>query len=239
MRAKQFGWILPICFCALVPALCAAQAAAPAKKPTDPALLTPAKLTEKAPDVYRAKFTTTKGDFVIEVTRAWAPQGADRFFNLVKHHYYDEASFFRVVKQPRPFMVQFGISADPKVNVAWQEASIKDDPVAKSNTRGMVTYAAASDPNTRTTQVFINFGDNSFLDKSRFAPFGQVVEGMDIVEQLYSGYGDGLPQDRIQGGGRAFLDQNYPKLDHIVTAVIVVPEGAAPATKGGKAPAKP
>jgi peptidyl-prolyl cis-trans isomerase A (cyclophilin A) len=244
MRAKRIGWILPVCLSVLIPAVCAAQAKAPAKAGgTDPALLTPAKLTEKAPDVFRAKFTTTKGVFVVEVTRAWAPQGADRFYNLVKHHFYDQASFFRVLKSPRPFMAQFGINADPKVNAVWQTADIKDDPVTKSNTRGMITFATGG-PNTRTTQVFINFGDNNRLDGMGFSPFGAVVEGMDVVDNLYGDYGEGAPsgrgpeQGRIQSEGKAYLDKDFPKLDHIETAVIISPEGSAPAKSPSKAPAK-
>ena len=238
---------------ALSPMASAGQAAAPAKSPAkaaakgpDPALLHPAQLKDQAPDIYRVKFTTTKGDVTIEVTRAWAPLGADRFYNLVKHHFYDQASFFRVVKEPRPFMVQFGINADPKVNAAWQQpdATIKDDPVTQSNTRGNISFAT-SGKNTRTTQVFINFGDNKFLDASGFSPFGKVVEGMEVVDQLYGGYGEGAPsgrgpeQGRIQAEGKAYLDKSFPNLDRIITAVIVVPEGAAPAKAPSKAPAKP
>ncbi len=233
MRAKRIGWILPVCLCVLIPAIYAGQAKAPAKaasKGTDPALLHPAQLTAKAPDLFRVKFTTTKGVFVVEVPRAWAPRGADRFYNLVKHHYYDQASFFRVLKSPRPFVVQFGINADPKVNAVWQAAAIPDDPVSKSNIRATVTFATGG-PNTRTTQVFISLGDNSFLDKSGFSPFGAVVEGMDVVDSLYGDYGEGAPsgrgpdQNRIQSEGKAYLDKEFPKLDSIVTAVIVAPQG--------------
>jgi len=238
---------------ALSPVSFAGEAAASSKSPAqaaakgpDPALLHPAQLTAKAPEVYRVKLTTTKGDVVIEVTRSWAPLGADRFYNLIQHHFYDQASFFRVVKEPRPFMVQFGINADPKVNAAWQQpgAAILDDPVTQSNTRGNISFAT-SGKNTRTTQVFINFGDNKFLDASGFSPFGKVVEGMDVVDQLYSGYGEGAPsgrgpdQGRIQAEGKSYLDKNFPKLDSIITAVIVVPAGAAPAKAPSKAPAKP
>jgi len=231
MRAKRIGWILPVCLSVLIPAICAGQAKAPAKaesRGTDPALLHPAQLTAKAPDVFRVKFSTTKGVFIVEVTRAWAPLGADRFYNLVKHHYYDEASFFRVLKAPRPFVVQFGINADPKVNAVWQNADIKDDPVSKNNVRATVTFATGG-PNTRTTQVFVNLGDNKALDAMGFSPFGAVVEGMDVVDQLYGDYGEGAPsgsgpdQNRIQSEGKTYLDKNFPKLDSIVTAVIVAP----------------
>jgi len=191
-------------------------------------LANPAALTEKAPDVYRAKFVTTKGEFVIEVTRAWAPNGADRFYNLVKNGYYDNCRFFRVISG---FMVQFGINGDPNLNTAWRQARIQDDPVKKSNTRGNVTFAT-SGPNSRTTQVFINFGSNAGLDGQGFAPFGKVVEGgMKVVDSLYSGYGEGAPggngpeQGRCQMEGNAYLEKSFPKLDFIKSAVIV--EGAA------------
>ena len=244
MKAIRMGTLL-LAGCALAAAVWAGQAkpaAKPAGGPTDPALQHPAQLNAKAPDVYRVKFTTTQGDFVVEVTRAWSPNGADRFYNLVKHHYYDQAAFFRVLSKPRPFVVQFGISAEPKVNAVWQTASIKDDPVTQHNTRGMVTFATGG-PDTRTTQVFINLGDNSALDKMGFSPFGSVVEGMDVVDKFYGDYGEGAPsgrgpsQDRIQAEGKAYLDKEFPKLDHIVTAVIVAPAGAA-APAPAKAPAK-
>ena len=208
------------------PAVTHHPAAAPAY---DHALLTPSLLHAKAPAEFDVKMTTTKGDVTIHVTRAWAPLGADRFYNLVAHHYYDGASFFRVISG---FMVQFGLSAYPAVNKAWSFADIKDDPRnSQSNTRGFVTFATAG-ANTRTTQVFINFADNSQLDSQGFVPFGQVTEGMDVVDQLYSGYGEGAPdghgpdQNDVATKGRAYLDANFPKLDHIVTAVIV----GAPAT---------
>jgi len=232
MKRAAFGFV--------VAALMAAGATAQAKGP-DPALLHPAGLVAKAPDVYRAKFTTTKGVFVVEVHRDWAPRGADRFYNLVEHHFYDQAAFFRVLNAPRPFMAQFGISAFPKVSAVWQSASIKDDPATKSNTRGMITFAT-SGPNSRTTQVFINFGNNSFLDSQGFSPFGQVVEGMDVVDHLYGDYGEGAPNGRgpdqghIQAEGKAYLDKNFPKLDSIVSAVIEPSAGAAPAKVPAKKP---
>ncbi len=221
--------------------------AAPAKKPaatgqstaakpksggTDPALLHPATLKAQAPAEYDAKFTTTKGDFVIHVTRAWAPLGADRFYNLVKHHFYDGAALFRVVSG---FVVQFGLGPDPAVNKAWEDASIKDDPVKGSNKIGFITYAMAG-PNTRTTQVFINLGDNSRLDSMGFAAFGQVTSGMDVVQQFYSGYADAPTgkQGEITSGGKAFLEKNYPKLDIIKAAVIVPSATAAPAAPAAK-----
>jgi cyclophilin family peptidyl-prolyl cis-trans isomerase len=189
----------------------------------NPALLDPSQATDEAPETFKAKFTTTKGDFVIEVTREWAPNGADRFYNLVKIGYFNDVAFFRNVEG---FMVQFGIHGDPAVNGKWRSSNIQDDPVVKSNKPGYVTYAQSSFPNTRTTQVFINFRDNSRLDRDRFAPFGRVIEGMDVVESLYNGYGDGPPQGRgpdqgrIQKEGNAYLKQDFPKLDYIKTATI-------------------
>ena len=154
----------------------------------------PASLNEKAPAVYKAKFDTSKGSFVVEVHRDWAPNGADRFYNLVKNGFYDNARFFRVIDG---FMAQFGINGDPNVAAVWRDANIKDDPVKQSNTRGMITFATAG-PNTRTTQVFINFGDNAALDGQGFSPFGKVVSGMDVVDSLYGGYGEGAPSGRVR-----------------------------------------
>ena len=185
-------------------------------------LANPAALNEKAPADFKAKFDTSKGTFVIEVHRDWAPNGADRFYNLVKNGFFDNARFFRVISG---FMVQFGINGDPKVAAAWQDANIKDDPVKQSNQRGFVTFATAG-PNTRTTQVFINFDDNSALNGQGFAPFGQVVSGMDVVDQLFSGYGEGSPngegpeQGRLQSQGNAYLAKDFPKLDFIRKATI-------------------
>jgi peptidyl-prolyl cis-trans isomerase A (cyclophilin A) len=199
---------------------------------TDPALLQPASLNEKAPDVYEVKFTTTKGDFVVKVTRAWAPLGADRFYNLVKHHFFNDAAFFRVVPG---FVVQFGLSANPAVSRVWQSATIKDDKVTQSNKPGFVTFATAG-PNTRTTQLFISLGNNTFLDGQGFSPFGQVTEGMDVVRQLYSGYGEKPDQGQITAKGKAYLDQNFPKLDAIKSTAIVT--GAASSAPGGHPAAK-
>ena len=185
-------------------------------------LANPAALNEPAPPTYKVKFDTSKGAFVVEVHRDWAPNGADRFYNLVKNGFYDNARFFRVISG---FMVQFGINGDPKVSSVWREARIKDDPVKQSNSRGMITFATAG-PNTRTTQVFINFGDNAGLDSQGFAPFGQVVSGMNVVDGLFSGYGEGAPrgagpaQDRIQREGNAYLTRDFPKLDYITKATI-------------------
>jgi len=192
-------------------------------------LLHPASLHATAPATYDVKFHTTKGDFTVQVTRAWAPNGADRFYNLVEHHFYDNATLFRVVAG---FVVQFGIPADPRYGKIWANANIKDDPVKESNLRGYITYAQTSAPNSRSTQVFINFGNNSFLDSQRFSPFGKVIEGMNVVESFYSGYKDqptGM-QDQIANQGNAFLEKKFPKLDKIVTARIVPAAPAHPAT---------
>jgi peptidyl-prolyl cis-trans isomerase A (cyclophilin A) len=202
------------------------QPVARTETPADrnPAILDPSLAKEEAPEQFKARFSTTKGDFVIEVTRDWAPHAADRFYNLVKIGYFDDIAFFRNIDS---FMVQFGINGDPAVNAKWNKANIKDDPVKKSNQPGYVTFAQKGDPNSRTTQIFINFGDNGGLDSQRFAPFGRVVEGMDVVESLYNGYGEGAPrgrgpnQIRIQDEGNAYLKSDFPKLDYVKSAKIV------------------
>jgi peptidyl-prolyl cis-trans isomerase A (cyclophilin A) len=182
----------------------------------------PAGLREQAPATYKARFDTTKGVFVVEVTRAWAPKGADRFYNLVKNGFYDNVRFFRVVPG---FMVQFGISGDPGLMARWRAAQIADDPVSQSNTRGMITFATAG-ANTRTTQVFINFGDNSQLDRMGFAPFGRVVSGMNVVDAINAEYGEGAPrgrgpdQSRIQNEGNAYLSKDFPRMDYVKKATI-------------------
>jgi peptidyl-prolyl cis-trans isomerase A (cyclophilin A) len=183
----------------------------------------PSALNEQAPETYRAQFETSKGNFTIEVSRERAPLGADRFYNLVKNGFYDGARFFRVLPG---FVVQFGIPADPSVASAWRAARIADDPVSGTNDRGSATFATAG-PNTRTTQVFINLADNANLDTMGFAPFGRVTEGMDVVGELYSGYGEGAPrgrgpdQGRIQTEGNAYLEKQFPKLDYIRKVVIL------------------
>lgn len=200
-------------------------------------LLKPASLKLQAPAEFNARFTTSKGDFVVQVTRAWSPRGADRFYNLVKYHFFDGAAFFRVLPG---FVVQFGISARPEVSRVWEDAKITDDPVTQSNTRGMLTFATAG-PNTRTTQVFINLGNNPNLDGMGFSPFGKVTSGMDVIDQFYGEYGEGQPsgngpdQGRLQKEGKAYLEKSFPLLDTIKTAVIVPPTPAAPGnTAAGK-----
>jgi peptidyl-prolyl cis-trans isomerase A (cyclophilin A) len=185
-----------------------------------PALLHPAALHAKAPATFEAKFTTTKGTFVVTVHRSWAPRGADRFYNLVRARFYDGNEFFRVVKG---FVVQFGIRGSPAVSSAWQNANLADDPVKASNTVATITYADAG-PNTRTTQVFINLGNNAAnLDRLGFAPFGKVTAGMTIVKKLYGGYDDQPTnmQGAIASQGNAFLKKRFPKLDSVIRARIV------------------
>ncbi len=206
----------------------ASKTGAPAAKPS---LLNPASLRAKAPEVFKAQFTTTKGDIIVEVHRDWAPLGADRFYNLVKNGFFTNAAFFRVVVQPRPFVVQFGLNASPAINKAWENAKIKDDPVMGSNKRGMVVFATAG-PSTRTTQLFINLNDNAFLDSMGFAPFGTVTEGMDVVDKLYPGYGERPDQGKITEEGDAYISKNFPMIDKIKMAKILPAEpAAAPADK--------
>ena len=182
----------------------------------------PAALNEKAPPVYKVRFDTSKGAFVVEVHRDWAPNGADRFYNLVKNGFYDDTRFFRVVSG---FMVQFGINGDPNVSAPWRTATIKDDSVKQSNKRGYITFAT-SGPDSRTSQVFINFADNAGLDRQGFAPFGQVTSGMAVVDGLFSGYGEGAPsgrgpdQGRIQREGNTYLKKDFSNLDFVKKATI-------------------
>ncbi len=196
-----------------------APPAAPAKEekkaPSRGNLLAPASLNARAPESFKVHLATTKGDVVVQVTRLWAPRGADRFFNLVKNGFYDEARFFRVLPN---FVVQFGLPADPAVGRAWSGATFRDDPVKQSNKKGYLVFATAG-PNTRTTQLFINLKDNAFLDGQGFAPFGEVVEGMNLVEGIFSGYGETPDQGAITNQGNAYL-KGFPKLDYIKTATI-------------------
>lgn len=184
-----------------------------------PALLHPAALKAKAPPVYRVAFTTTKGRFEVTVRRSWAPRGADRFYNLVRARFYDGDELFRVVPG---FVVQFGISGYPAVSRAWANANIRDDPVRASNTVGTITFADAG-PDTRTTQVFVNLGNNNGLDGQGFAPFGRVTSGMAVLRKLYAGYGDTVTnlEPQIEAQGNSFLRRHFPKLDRILTARIV------------------
>ena len=200
-----------ICVAAAVVA-CAVGLAAQASKLTNPA-----SLTEAAPAEYKAAFDTSAGKFVIQVHKAWAPKGADRFYNLVKNGFFDDTRFFRVVPN---FMVQFGLNGDPAIQRNWANANITDDPVKQSNKKGYVTFAKTGAPNSRGTQVFINFKDNGFLDSQGFAPFGQVVSGMDVAEKITSQYGESPNQGRITAEGNAYLTKEFPKLDYIKKASI-------------------
>jgi peptidyl-prolyl cis-trans isomerase A (cyclophilin A) len=223
-----------------------AQTPAPKKTPAKPgaahhpagprpSLLNPATLQATAPAVFKASFTTTVGNFVVEVHRDWAPLGADRFYNLVKYGYFTNASFFRVVPG---FVVQFGLSADPAVNKVWHEARIQDDPVKQSNKRGYLVFATMG-PNTRTTQLFINYVDNARLDAMGFAPFGTVVEGMDVVDKIFPGYGERPRQDLITDQGDAYVKANFPEMDKIKLARIVPPTPATAPAKTATKPAAP
>lgn len=182
------------------------------------ALMNPAAAANQAPApaTYRARFETSVGNFTIEVTRAWAPLGADRLYHLIRAGFYDGDRFFRVLPG---FVVQFGLNGSPAVNAAWHNASITDDPVTQHNTAGTLVFATAG-PNTRTTQLFINYVDNYNLDGMGFAPLGRVVDGMDVVQKIYSGYGQTPNQGLIESQGNAYLTQAYPQLDYIKTATI-------------------
>ena len=180
------------------------------------ALKDPAALKETAPAGYKAEFDTSAGPFVVDVHRDWAPKGADRFYNLVKNGFFDNTRFFRVVPN---FMVQFGLNGDPAVQSVWRTANITDDPVKGSNKRGYITFATAG-PNTRTTQVFINFKDNAGLDGQGFAPFGEIVSGMAVVDKINAQYQEQPNQGLIQQQGNAYLMKEFPKLDYIRKATI-------------------
>ncbi len=181
------------------------------------------EMNQQAPDTYRVGFRTSAGDFVVEVHREWAPAGADRFYNLVSNNYYDGTRFFRVLQD---FIAQWGIHGDPEISAAWSGATIPDDPVVQGNVRGTITYAMGG-PNSRTTQVFLNFKDNAYLDSSGFSAFGEVVEGMDVVDSLYKGYGEGAPQGngpeqwKIQEEGNAYLERDFPEMDYVIEARII------------------
>jgi len=188
-----------------------------------PALVDPSLAKATAPERFRVRFKTTRGAFVVEAVRRWAPRGADRFYNLVKIGFYDDMAFFRVLDG---FVAQFGIHGNPRVSSAWRGTTFLDDPATQSNTRGTVTFATGG-PNTRTTQLFINFRDNRNLDAMGFTPFGRVVEGMEVVDRLYSGYGEGAPQGggpeqgRAQAEGNAYFRSRFGKLDFIENAVLL------------------
>jgi len=182
----------------------------------------PRRLTEEAPLSFRARFETTAGTFVVEVHRDWSPNGADRFWNLVKHGYYDDTRVYRVVEG---FMAQFGVHGDPTLGYQWRNSVIPDDPVAQSNTRGRVSFAK-SGPNARINEVFVNLRDNPSLDEEGFSPIGEVVEGMAVVDAFFDGYGDGPPrgdgpyQAQARAQGNAYLDAQFPELTRILRATV-------------------
>jgi len=209
---------------AVLAAFLAACATAPDVERQSP-LLQPESptMSQTAPDTFQVRFETTAGEFVVEARREWAPRGVDRFYNLAREGFFDGVRFFRVIEG---FMAQFGISGNAEVAAAWQTTRIEDDPVVASNTRGRVSFAMAG-PGSRTTQLFINYGDNSRLDGMGFSPIGEVVSGMDVVDSLHSGYGEGAPrgrgpdQGRIQREGNAYLEREFPELDWVRAARIV------------------
>ncbi|HUB50963.1 MAG TPA: peptidylprolyl isomerase [Terracidiphilus sp.] len=235
--------LLTLCAFVAIPAASSAQATSTKPKvatsthtaaaASHASLLHPAALTARAPADFKVNFTTTAGNFVVEVHREWAPLGADRFYNLIRHGFFTNASFFRVVPG---FVVQFGLNADPAVNKVWANANIKDDPVTQTNKRGSLVFATAG-PNTRTTQLFINFGDNARLDGMGFAPFGEVIDGMDVVDKIYPGYGEQPQQDLITSQGDAYIAKNFPKIDKIKFARVMPAVPAATAAKPAVKPA--
>ena len=221
---KHASALLAFVALSLVPGACKEKT--PPVPPSEAAVPTPAPAPKAAdpasPDSFRVKFATTKGDFTVDVFRAWAPKGADRFYRLVNEGYFRDVRFFRVLPG---FMAQFGLSGDPALNAKMDTLRIADDPVTPSNKREMVTFATAG-PNTRSNQFFINYKDNAMLDGQGFAPFGRVVDGMKAVDALYSGYGEGAPngsgpdQESIRNKGNAYLRTAFPKLDYIKSATI-------------------
>lgn len=225
---------LPVTF-ALLAALAAAPALAvtpakasakPAAAAANPALRNPAAANAKAPDLYKVRFKTSKGNVVFEVHRDWSPAGADRFYNLVKIGYFKDIAFFRAVSG---FMVQFGIHGDPEMNKVWRAATIPDDPMGKaSNSRGMLTFAKTGMPNSRSVQFFVNYGNNANLDRMGFTPIGKVVEGLEsTIDKINTEYGEGQPrgrgpdQGRLQMEGNAYLKAEYPRMDYILSAELV------------------
>jgi peptidyl-prolyl cis-trans isomerase A (cyclophilin A) len=220
---KHASALLALVALQLIPVACKDKT--PPVPPSGAAVPTPpsAPLDAASPESFRVKFVTTKGDFTVEVTRAWAPRGADRFYRLVTDGYFKDIRFFRVLPG---FMAQFGMSGDPALSAKMDSLQLPDDPVTQSNKRGMVTFATAG-PNTRSSQFFINYGDNASLDSQGFSPFGSVVNGMKVVDALYGGYGEGAPngagpnQDSIRIKGNEYLRRAFPKLDYIKSATIV------------------
>ena len=218
---KRASALLALIALQLIPVACKDKT--PPASPPGAGVPNPPPLDAASPESFRVKFVTTKGDFTVEVTRAWAPKGADRFYRLVTDGYFKDIRFFRVLPG---FMAQFGASGNPELNARMASLQIPDDPVTQSNKRGMVTFAMAG-PNTRSNQFFINYGDNARLDSQGFPPFGKVVDGMKAVDAMYGGYGEGAPnglgpsQDSIAAKGNEYLQRAFPKLDYIKSATIV------------------
>jgi len=231
LKTSRFSFIGTAITLALV-AACSSEAKNEPPKNDSPSndspLLHPTAemLSERAPDTVRVRFETSKGPFVVEAYRDWAPNGVDRFYQLARAGFYDGDRFFRVLTG---FMAQFGLHGDPKVTSVWHERSIPDDPVKHSNARGTITFAARGAPNSRTTQLFINYRDNANLDGMGFSPFGVVTEGMAAVDSLYAAYGEGAPdgpgpdQERASAQGNVYLQRDFPKLDYITKATVLTP----------------
>lgn len=193
------------------------------KKKSDP-LMDPSKAKDKAPDEFKVNVETTEGDFVLQVTREWSPNGADRFYNLVNIGYYSDIAIFRAVNG---FMFQFGIHGNPKVSAVWRKASIKDDKGKDgvSNKAGYITFASGGQ-DTRTTQLFVNLGDNGRLDSMGFTPFGKVIKGMDVVKKINTEYGDTRKySSRFQSGGNKYIKKKFPNLDYIKSMKIIEVDG--------------
>jgi peptidyl-prolyl cis-trans isomerase A (cyclophilin A) len=227
-KSKWTRWMSAgLVLCLAVVLLGAADEKKPSAKSSGSVAL-PKPNPPKGPESYRVKFVTSGGDFVVEVTRKFAPIGADRFHEAVSGRFFDECRFFRVVPN---FIVQFGINGDPKVQSRWRRASLRDDPgVGKTNAKGTLTFATAG-PNTRTTQMFINLKDNAFLDKLGFTPFGTVVEGFSVVQKINAEYGEKAQQGAIQSEGNGYLKAEFPRMGFIKTARVMKPKSAKKATK--------
>lgn len=224
VRAMKGSVLLILGLGALVSACGNGPASAPAANQRESSLLEPSGegFRQRAPAVFQARFQTTQGDIVLEIHRDWAPLGADRFYNLVVNEFFSDVAFFRVMKKRRLFMAQFGIHGDPEVAMVWSQRKLQDEPVRESNLRGTLSFAKTKVPNTRSTQIFINLNDNSFLDRQGFSPFGKVVEGMDVAESLFGGYGgSAVSQGTLRKQGNAYLRASFPELDYINTANIV------------------
>lgn len=203
----------------------AATAQKESKKP-HPGLMNPKLANEKAPEEFDVVFSTTKGDFVISVQRKWSPNGADRFYNMAKIGYFQDIGIFRAIKG---FMFQFGIHGDPKVNQKWFDATIKDDKNAGiSNKPGFITFAKTGQPNSRSTQFFVSLGDNNFLDRQGFTPFGQITKGMEVAQKINTEYGENPRNENVQGDykskGNAYIKKRFPKIDFIKSVKIVTPK---------------